>query len=63
MEITTKLYLGDCKEELRKLSENSIDLVFTSPLMRIKGRGLMVAFVLMNMLIGFYLFQRNFSGC
>lgn len=27
----TQLILGDCKEELRKLPDNSIDLIFTSP--------------------------------
>jgi len=31
MEITTDLYHGDCKQELRKLPDNSIDLVVTSP--------------------------------
>ena len=31
MEIKTDLYLGDCNEELKKLPENSIDLIFTSP--------------------------------
>ena len=31
MEIKTKLYLGDSKEELRKLSDNSVDLIVTSP--------------------------------
>jgi site-specific DNA-methyltransferase (adenine-specific) len=31
MEVTTRLILGDCREELRHLKENSIDLIFTSP--------------------------------
>lgn len=31
MEIKTKLYLGDCKDELRKLPDNSVDLIVTSP--------------------------------
>ena len=31
MEINTELLLGDCKEELKKLPENSVDLIFTSP--------------------------------
>jgi len=31
MEIRTKLYLGDCKEELKNLPDNSIDLIVTSP--------------------------------
>ncbi len=31
MEIKTKLYLGDCREELNKLPDNSVDLIFTSP--------------------------------
>ena len=31
MEITTQLYLGDCKKELRKLLDNSVDLIVTSP--------------------------------
>ena len=31
MEITTNLYLGDSKKELKKLSDNSIDLIVTSP--------------------------------
>jgi site-specific DNA-methyltransferase (adenine-specific) len=31
MEIKTDLYLGDCKKELKKLPDNSVDLIFTSP--------------------------------
>ncbi|NOX87652.1 MAG: site-specific DNA-methyltransferase, partial [Calditrichaeota bacterium] len=31
MEIKSKLILGDCSEELRKLEDNSIDLIVTSP--------------------------------
>jgi site-specific DNA-methyltransferase (adenine-specific)/site-specific DNA-methyltransferase (cytosine-N4-specific) len=31
MEINTNLYLGDCREELKKLEDNSIDLIVTSP--------------------------------
>jgi site-specific DNA-methyltransferase (adenine-specific)/site-specific DNA-methyltransferase (cytosine-N4-specific) len=31
MEITTELFLGDCKVELAKLASNSIDLIITSP--------------------------------
>jgi site-specific DNA-methyltransferase (adenine-specific) len=31
MELRTDLYLGDCKTELLKLSDNSVDLIFTSP--------------------------------
>jgi site-specific DNA-methyltransferase (adenine-specific)/site-specific DNA-methyltransferase (cytosine-N4-specific) len=31
MEIRTDLYLGDCKEKLELLEENSIDLIVTSP--------------------------------
>lgn len=31
MEIKTDLYLGDCKEQLRLLPDNSVDLIFTSP--------------------------------
>lgn len=31
MELRTELYLGDCKEELKKLSNNSVDLIVTSP--------------------------------
>jgi site-specific DNA-methyltransferase (adenine-specific)/site-specific DNA-methyltransferase (cytosine-N4-specific) len=31
MEIRTDLYLGDCKEELRKIPANSVDLIITSP--------------------------------
>jgi site-specific DNA-methyltransferase (adenine-specific)/site-specific DNA-methyltransferase (cytosine-N4-specific) len=31
MEIKTKLYLGDCKEVIKKLPDNSVDLIFTSP--------------------------------
>jgi site-specific DNA-methyltransferase (adenine-specific) len=31
MEIKTKLYLGDSKEELRKLPDNFVDLIVTSP--------------------------------
>ncbi len=31
MEINTELLLGDCKEELKKIPGNSVDLIFTSP--------------------------------
>jgi len=31
MEILTDIYLGDCKEKLKMLSENSVDLIITSP--------------------------------
>jgi site-specific DNA-methyltransferase (adenine-specific) len=31
MEIRTDLYLGDCRKQLAKLSDNSIDLIVTSP--------------------------------
>ncbi len=31
MEIKTDLYLGDCKEVLKKLPDNCVDLIFTSP--------------------------------
>ncbi|MHB8261026.1 MAG: DNA-methyltransferase [Bacteroidia bacterium] len=31
MEITTDLYLGDSKKELKKLQDNSVDLIVTSP--------------------------------
>ncbi len=31
MEITTDLYLGDSRQELRKLRDNSVDLIVTSP--------------------------------
>jgi len=31
MEITTDLFLGDCANELKKLKDNSVDLIITSP--------------------------------
>jgi DNA modification methylase len=31
MEVKTKLYLGDCREELKKIPDNSVDLIVTSP--------------------------------
>jgi len=31
MEIKTDLYLGDCQKELKKISDNSVDLIVTSP--------------------------------
>jgi site-specific DNA-methyltransferase (adenine-specific) len=31
MEIKHDLYLGDCEDILRKLPDNSVDLIFTSP--------------------------------
>ena len=31
MEIKTDLYLGDCKEQLKPLPDNSVDLIVTSP--------------------------------
>jgi site-specific DNA-methyltransferase (adenine-specific) len=31
MEIKTDIYLGDCKDVLKKLSDNSVDLIVTSP--------------------------------
>ncbi|MCK5520569.1 MAG: site-specific DNA-methyltransferase [Candidatus Marinimicrobia bacterium] len=31
MEVFTNLYYGDCRKELKKLDNNSVDLIFTSP--------------------------------
>ncbi len=31
MGISTRIMLGDCKDELKKIEDNSIDLIFTSP--------------------------------
>ncbi|HRD40529.1 MAG TPA: DNA methyltransferase, partial [Bacteroidia bacterium] len=31
MKITTDLYLGDSKKELKKIADNSVDLIITSP--------------------------------
>lgn len=31
METTAKIYLGKCQEKLKKLSDNTVDLIFTSP--------------------------------
>jgi site-specific DNA-methyltransferase (adenine-specific) len=31
MEITTDIYLGDSKEQLKLIPDNSVDLVVTSP--------------------------------
>ena len=31
MEITTNIYLGDCKEQLKHLPDNTVDLIVTSP--------------------------------
>jgi site-specific DNA-methyltransferase (adenine-specific)/site-specific DNA-methyltransferase (cytosine-N4-specific) len=31
MELKTKLYLGDCRRELQKIPDNSVDLIVTSP--------------------------------
>ena len=31
MELRTDLYLGDCRKELKKLPDNSVDLIVTSP--------------------------------
>ena len=31
MEVKTDLYLGDCRTELKKISDNSVDLIVTSP--------------------------------
>ncbi len=31
MEIKTDLFLGDSKSELKKISDNSVDLIITSP--------------------------------
>ena len=31
MELKTDLYLGDCRKELKKISDNTVDLIVTSP--------------------------------
>jgi len=31
MEVTTNIYLGDCKEQLNLIGSNSVDLIVTSP--------------------------------
>ena len=31
MEITTSIFNGDCKDQLTKISDNTVDLIITSP--------------------------------
>ena len=53
MEIKHDLYLGDCEEVLKEISDNSVDLIFTSPHMQIREKRHTEGFILMIMSNGF----------
>jgi len=54
MEIRTDLYLGDSKEMLKKLPDNSVDLIVTSHPTQTNVKELMAVFIPTNTLNGFY---------
>jgi len=54
MEIINNFLVGDCEEKLRMLPGNSIDLILHLHHMRIKEKKLMVGFIQIIMLSGFY---------
>lgn len=59
MEITSDIYLGDSKEKLKLISDNTVDLIVTSPPYADQRKTLMEGFTLRIMLIGFYQFPNN----
>jgi len=61
MEIRTDLFLGDCKDELHKLADNSVDLIITShPPMQIKEKIRMAEYILTSMSSGFSLLLNSY---
>ena len=54
MDIRTDLYLGDSNKILKNLPDNSIDLIVTSPPTLINVKELTAAFIITNMLNGFF---------
>lgn len=60
MEIRTDIKLGDSQEVLKELPDNSVDLIFTSPPYADQRKSTYGGIIQMNMLIGFYRFQRNY---
>lgn len=53
MDFVNQIIHGDCEDILKKLPENAVDLIFTSPRMRIAERILMGASSQGTMSIGF----------
>jgi len=49
MKITTDLYLGDSKKELKKIKDNTVDLIVTSPPYADQRKVLMVVLPMINM--------------
>ncbi|MGI8583958.1 MAG: hypothetical protein ACR2KX_17310 [Chitinophagaceae bacterium] len=60
MEITTDLLLGDSRNELKKIADNTVDLIITSPPYADQRKGTYGVFIMINMLNGFCQFQKNF---
>ena len=60
MEIKTDLYLGDSKKELKKLPDNSVDLIVTSPPYADQRKSTYGVFTLTNMLNGSFQYRNNF---
>ena len=54
MEIKTDIYLGDSKDELKKIPDNSVDLILTSPPYADQRNGTYGGIRQINMLTGFY---------
>ena len=60
MEIRTDLLLGDCKNELKKITDNSVDLIITSPPYAPSVKALTAVFIRTSMLNGFFQYQNSF---
>lgn len=63
-QVKADVILGDCLNVLKKLPDNSVDLIVTSPPpMLIKEKALMVELIQINTLNGSCLYQRNYCEC
>lgn len=60
MEITTDIYLGDSKEQLKLLTDNSVDLVVTSPPYADQRKNTYGVFATTSTSSGFCLFPNNY---
>jgi len=60
MEIKTDIYLGDSREQLKRLPKNSVDLIVTSPPYETNEKAHTVALTQTITLSGFCLFLSNF---
>jgi len=60
MEINIDIRQGDCREELTKIPDNCVDLIFTSPPYADQRKSRMVVFIPISMSNGFCPYQTSY---